>query len=171
MTRIASGMLCLFAFPIAVCVADEPYKATPRKKDDTVKMSVAKDQVICEVTCPSGIGGLKIERQGEAWPKTMLMRLHIRGLEHFHASAGGLALGAALSSPEMTRSWLEKDGKSINQDAGDPLHLEVRVRDRDGTPVESRMSPKGGSIEVVIPEAFFREKPEAITISWIDFYR
>src|SRR5690349_19410783 len=107
--RIATLVLAIGS---AVALADDPmdFKITP-KKGDIVTAKVEKDRVVFDVQSPFGIGQFDAKRLGETWPRVVLLRLHLKGLEHFETTVGGTKLSAAVSvqngRPE-SRVW--KDG-------------------------------------------------------------
>ena len=77
---------------------DQPTKfnITTRRKDDVVEVRAGKDKTLFNVTSPFGISQAVIERQEDTWPKAVLLRLHLKGLEGFRASNGKVTLNAAV---------------------------------------------------------------------------
>jgi hypothetical protein len=148
------------------------FKIKARKKDDAIDVQGGKDKTILVVKSPSGISNAVIERQTESWPKSVVLRLHLKGLESFQASNGKLKLNAAASirdgKPNL-RQW--KDGKEdAPLDQKSPLWIGLRILDGDGIAVR-RLPLNDGHFEITLPEAFFDGNPTSITVSWIDFYR
>jgi hypothetical protein len=93
---------------------DQParFKITTRRKDDSVKVTVEKDQTAFAVKSPFGINQAVIERQEDTWPQAVVLRLHLKGLSSFRASNGKVTLDAAVSiddGKQKVRMW--KDGK------------------------------------------------------------
>src|SRR5688572_529541 len=115
MNAVAPAML-LLGVSAAVIVADEGdqprFKITTKKKDDTVEVQADKDKAVFIVKSPFGISQAVIGRQAETWPKVVVLRLHLKGLENFRVSSGKVRLDAAVSLQEgkaKVRLW--KDGK------------------------------------------------------------
>lgn len=165
---MSAGMLIL---AMIAASDDRPsFKITQKKPDDTVEVRADKDKATFIVESPSGISQAVIVRQDEAWPKTIILRLHLKGLESFPVSNGKVKVDAAVSSQTgKVRIW--KDGKEdIPLDEKSPFRTEIRIVGSDGKP--SREIPlKDGYFEVTLPRAFFEVNPKTITVAWIDFYR
>ena len=139
--------------------AGEPmdYKITP-KKNDVVTAKVEKDRVVFDVQSPTGISQFGVKRPGESWPR-VVVRLHLKGLEHFEATAGGTKLSAAVSTQNgraESRVW--KDG-----DENRPLD--------DKSPHWPKIAVANGAFEIELPRAMFEKNPPALNVRWIDFYR
>ena len=150
---------------------DQPiFKITPKKKDDTVEVRADKDKTLFIVKSPSGISPAVIQRQQESWPKAIVLRLHLKGLENFRASNGRVRLDAAVSSPTgKVRLW--KDGKEdAPLDEKSPFWTDIRIVGGDGKPANV-IPLKDGYFEMMLPRAFFEGNPKTITVAWIDFYR
>ena len=81
---------------------DEPparFTVTTRKADDTVAVAGDETRTAFDVRSPPGIGAAAITQAGDAWPKAVVVRLHLKGLENLKVSAGAVAVGAAAGSP------------------------------------------------------------------------
>jgi hypothetical protein len=153
---------------------DQPssFKITTKKKDDTAQVRADKDKTVFVVKSPSGISQAVIERQEETWPKLVVLRLHLKGLENFRASNGKVRLDAAAGiqdGKEKVRIW--KDGKeNAPLDKKSPFWMEIRILGSDGKPAK-KLPLKKGYFEIILPRAVFEGSPKSITLNWIDFYR
>lgn len=151
---------------------DQPtkFKITTRKKDDTLAVQVNKEKIVFVVKSPSGISQAVIERLEESWPKVVVSRLHLKGLESFRASNGKATLDAAVSSQDAkVRMW--KDGKEdALLDDKSPFWAAIRIVGGDGK-LAKEVPLKDGYFEVTLPRAFFAGNPKRITLTWIDFFR
>jgi hypothetical protein len=150
-----------------------PFMVMTRRENDVVAVSRKPGEAVFTVTSPSGISAVTIERTGETWPASMVLRLRLKGLSSFRATGGKVRLDAAVSvqgGKPAVRVW--KDGK---EDAPlgekDPLRLAVRVVGKDGKPATKLPLEGGGYFEVKLPRAFFAGNPKFIKLEWIDFYR
>ena len=153
---------------------DQPakFKITTKRADAAVEVQGDKDQTVFDVKSPFGIGHAVIERVGDEWPKAVVLRLHLNGLESFRASTGKVTLDAAVSSQndgQRVRVW--KDGKEdAPLDEKSPFWMGIRMVGDDGKPAKE-IPLKDGYFEVALPQAFFEGNPKSITLNWIDFYR
>jgi hypothetical protein len=50
------------------------------------------------IKSPFGISQAVIQREAERWPDTVVLRLHLKGLESFRASNGKVTVDAAVSN-------------------------------------------------------------------------
>jgi hypothetical protein len=153
---------------------DQPprFKVTTKRQDDRVEVRAEKGKTVFAVKSPFGIGRAVIERREDAWPKAVVLRLHLKGLSSFRASNGKVTLGAAVSIQEgkkQVRVW--QGGKEDDPlDEKSPLWMDVRIVGGDGKPARE-LPLKGGYFEVALPRALFEGNPKSITLNWIDFYR
>ena len=102
--------------------------------------------MVFEVKSGFGIGSGKIKLEEGNWPKEVLVRLHLGGLEGFSLSNG-------------KKTVLGSD-------------LNVRMLDAKGNPVEGKyLLKKKGYYEVTVPPSLLGPDVNEIKISWVDFYR
>jgi hypothetical protein len=147
------------------------FKVTTKTKDDAVEVRAGKDRAVFAVKSPFGISLAVIERTGDRWPKAVVLRLHLKGLESFRASNGKVTLHAAAGvrgGRPAVRLW--KDGKE-DAPLGEtgPFWADVRIVGGDGRPARE-LPLRGGYFEVALPGAFFEGNPRSITLNGIDFY-
>jgi hypothetical protein len=173
---LASGLLILvIATTSGVTTVNDkpsPFKITTKRDDDRVEAKVEKDKAIFSVHSPFGISHAVIERVDKKWPDSVLLRLHLKGLENFKATNGKVRLDAAMSMEEgKTKVRLWKDGKEdAPLDEKSPLWMRIRIVGGDGKPARE-LPLKDGYFEMTLSKAFFEGNPKSITLSWIDFYR
>ena len=165
------------AMKAACCAAsgdgkDPGLTATPKRHEDRVTIQSHQGKTVLSVRSPSGIGGATIERAGETWLHPITMRLRLRGLEHFRATSGDLAIEAEVSSSDRTqRVRLLQKGKEVSAPkSGSPYWLAILPVGGDGKPARS-IPIDDGYFEVTLPKALFERNPKSITLEWIDFYR
>ena len=168
---LISGLLFL-AVAVTTTTADDtpPYKITTKRDNDRVEVKAEKDKVVFIVKSPFGISNAAIERTGEKWADSVVLRLHLKGLENFKATNDKLKLEASVSSQDgKVRVW--KDGKEDKPlDAKSPYRMTIRMIGSDGKPTTA-IPLKDGFFEMQLPKAFFEGNPNSITLNWIDFYR
>ncbi|QDU20994.1 hypothetical protein [Urbifossiella limnaea] len=175
----ASLLLTLYvashARGIPPAASDDPparFTVTTRKADDTVAVGGDRERTTLDVKSPSGISRAVVERTGDAWPKAVVVRLHLKGLENLKVSAGAVAVGAAAGVRDgkvEARQWVpDKDETPLAP--ADPRRLAIRVLGKDGK-TAAGVPLDGGQFEVTLPAAFLRDNPKSLLIEWIDFYR
>jgi hypothetical protein len=148
------------------------FKITTRRNDDSVRVRANKDKAVFDVRSPFGISQAVIERRQSAWPKVVVLRLHLKGLSNFRVSNGKVRLDAAVAMEEgKTKVRLWKDGKEdAPLDDKSPLWTDIRIVGGDGKPAR-KLPLKDGYFEVKLPKGLFEGNPKSITLNWIDFYR
>ena len=106
------------------------------------------------------------------WPTTVILRLHLGGLESFAVSNGKIKLtGSVLSHSGNTRLLdVVEDGKEKKVEKDSPYWMEIRGFDSTGKPIQG-LPDKGGYFEITLPKAVLEGKSKSLEIGWIDFYR
>lgn len=168
-------LLVLMGMSNAVTVGEDKtptFKITTKLDTDKVEVKVEKDQTVFSIHSPFGISQAVIERTQEKWPESVLLRLHLKGLENFRASNGKVTLEGSASlqdDKQPTRLW--KDGKEDSPlDTTSPYWMAVRMVGSDGKPAKN-IPLKDGYFEMQLPKVFVEDNPKSITVNWIDFYR
>jgi hypothetical protein len=144
------------------------------KKEDAVTVTADVERTVFVITSPSGIGGATLERKGAVWPKQVVLRIHLKGLESLSLTSGNLKLSASVASHSgnpRTLTLLRKQAKDappLTKDS--PYWTDIVTLDAKGKPV-SGLPDKDGYFEMVVPQAFLDEGASKLTIGWIDFYR
>ncbi len=147
----------------------------PGERSAGIKAAVEGDAVVFEIHDARGIGGVRITPKSGEWPKAVILRLHLGGLEQLRVSGAKVALSASVLSHSGHRTLLEieeagKERRSAGQD--DPLWMTIRIKDAQGAEINALPDrAKGGYFEVVVPPALFAGEKAALTLHWIDFYR
>ena len=164
---VLATILCVAC---ANVVEESQFKLVTKRDNDIVEVKVESDNAIFSVRSPFGISQITIERTNEKWPNSVVLRLHLKGLENFKVTNGTITLEAAASSQDgKVRQW--KDGKEDSLlDAESPYWMEIRLVGKDGKPVKT-IPLDGGYFELQLPKALFKNNPKSITVNWIDFYR
>ena len=165
----------LHAVLIAVLLGAEPdFDVSLKRGDDRVEICADEKRVVFTVVSPRGIGAATVRRRAARWPKTVILRLRLRGLESLTIEAGQVTLGASVSSsaPHAVRLYASETGKQEEKavDRNSRYWTELRMLNADGKRA-SGLPAEGGWFELQLPAALLAGQPEAITIRWIDFYR
>ena len=160
--RVGQGVWLLF---------EKKPEITTCKEEDNVTAQVNGDTVIYTVASPSGIGGATIT-PWKGWPKKIVLRLNLGGLESLGVSNGKIELHASVLSHSRNPTLLSvKEGDAVKKpEKGSAYWTEIQTFDAKGKPVQG-LPEEGGYFEIQLPAAFFEAKPKSLTIGWIDFYR
>lgn len=144
------------------------FKATVGRNDTSIRFQTEGDATVFDITSPIGIDKATIKRESGEWPKTILVRLHLGGLESFKVGGKGFAIDWSIASTgdhEATATL--KSGKRVTDIMREsPFYSEVRI-----VGGEKKIPLKNGYFEVSLPAKLFEGNPEEITLEWIDFYR
>lgn len=152
------------------CEADPPFKITTKRDDDKVAVAFIQGKAVISVHSALGISQATIERSDDQWPTSVMLRLHLKGLENFKVTNGNVTLEAASSSQDgKVRIWKDNDEAQL-LDAKHPYWMAIRMVSKDGKPVKT-IPLKDGYFEIQLPKALFENHPNSITLNWIDFYR
>lgn len=170
MSNLFALMMVLSAASPLLVGDTPPFKIKTKRDNDRVDVKFVEHKTIFLLHSPMGISSAVIENTDETWPDTVLLRLHLSGLEGFKASNGNTTIEAAVSSQNgQVRTW--KDGSKetpLNKES--PYWLQVRMIGNDGKQTKT-LPIKDGYFEIKLPKKFLEENPKSITLKWIDFYR
>lgn len=147
-----------------------PRSTESRLDDDRVTSQFSAGQVVYSIRCPKGIGHTSIPKPARGWPETVVLHLHLRGLESLTVQNTQTTIAGAVSSQDgKIRLW--KDGQEDRPlTAHSPFWLSIRSIGPDGKAV-SGLPPEQGYFELTLPRPFFKQNPDSFTVRWIDFYR
>jgi hypothetical protein len=121
-----------------------------------------------------GIGQGTVTRTGNHWPKTLVIRVPLVGMENLNIAQGDVSLhvsvgpGNSFEPLQYIRTRGKEDGPKLDNKS--PYWAEVRRYNKQGKPTE--LTPDlNGWYEVTIPAILLDEKSKELRLSWIDFYR
>ena len=161
-------LIAMFAAPGKSDEKTTELDATVGKKDSEVRVKSDGEQTVLNVTSRSGIGRATIRRKSPHWPKTLVVRLHLTGLESFRVTAGEKVLEWSVSSSgdhAVRVTWRTSDvERAVTDD--NPLRKSLRIVGGTG-----EFPLKAGYFDVTLPSELLDDNPQAITLQWIDFYR
>jgi hypothetical protein len=152
---------------ILKAMSREPvYDIATKKSQDSIQFETKGDTTILTIASPSGIGRAAISPKEGQWPKKVVLRLRLKGLESLTISNGKVTLGASVSSHgDGGQRVFLKDGdqeKPVGKD--DQYAMEIKMVGGEKVPL------KEGYFEMELPKAVLKDA-KTLTISWIDFYR
>lgn len=119
-----------------------------------------------------GIGRATIRPAAGNWPKEVILRVYLPGLELLTLSAGEVKMTASVSSQNgnsrMLHLWRNnQEGPLITKDS--PYWMEILARNAEGGLIDG-LPPKGGWFEMTVPGALHTGTNE-LRLAWVDFYR
>jgi alkaline phosphatase D len=139
----------------------------PHGSPNSIEAVVKDSAVAFEVKSGFGIGSGKIRVSEGNWPKKVVVRLHLKGLEGFSVSNGKKILEGFHMSNKSNDARKEE--------------LKIRMLDAEGKTVEGKYLLKSlgpnkfkrieGYYEATIPKSLLTEYTKEIEIRWVDFYR
>ena len=141
--------------------ADEPptFDIKTKKPEDRIKVTLDKDTTIFDISSQSGIGGATVTTNGK-WPTTVILRLHLSGLESFAVSNGKIKLtGSVLSHSGNAKHLHMTEGEKERES-----DTEIKVLDTAGKPVKG-LPGKGGYFEIVLPKALLESEPKSLELA------
>jgi len=174
-TVFTFSMVILFA-----CAAEpsafeiESLKPGGPAGEERIMVTVQRDTVVFDIHDAHGIGGLSITPKKGAWPKSVVLRLHLGGLESIQLGCAKVTLfGSVLSHSGHERLLeIEEAGKKRKAGKDDPLWADIRMVDARGKDINHLPDPnKGGCFEVTVPPTLLGKTGGELTLRWIDFFR
>ena len=73
-----NGVLVFLYIAMAVDKPTPPFHITTKRPDDQVAFKTQGEKTEFSVRSPFGISNAIIQRTGEEWPKTVVLRLHLK---------------------------------------------------------------------------------------------
>lgn len=174
--RSAVFLAFVLCVPLAAAYAADNQRAANSSEEVGIEVRWTNDVVkierdagtIVDVRSRGGIGRATLARKRMSWPVVIKIRLHLKGLESFRASAGKQSIGLFVTSTKPTvhvHSFSdEREGPRLTK--GNPLWVDVKlVADKKEIPLAD------GYFELTLPPALFQDNPSELSLHWIDFYR
>ncbi len=164
---IASLLMLMFASQIQASQVTGVNVST-RSSGTGISVIVSNDKAVLTVSSQKGIGQATMTRSGEAWPKEVVVRLKLSGLESLKLTADKTTLSWSVSSHDdhPTTMTVLCNGEEKVLEKDDPLFSSVTH------PHADEASPKAeGYFEVKIPQSVLRPELKEIRLEWIDFFR
>jgi hypothetical protein len=171
----------LFGLPIFLLVGGEAAWSNEaielvrqQKAEDRVVIAQAEDgSLVLSIHSPSGIGGVVLSPKVLPWPKSLRIRLYLRGLESWKVTTPSHHLQLQVTNhpgePSL-RQWKQEGEREVALSETSPwwtkLHGSPQSTGEKGAPPAAE-----GYFEWILPPALLAEGPPSLTLEWIDFYR
>ncbi|MBI1249053.1 hypothetical protein GC197_14575 [bacterium] len=147
--------------------ADTGFNVKTGRDDSRIQIESEGEKTIFDITSEFGIDRATIQRKSKEWPKTILLRLHLNGLESLKISSGNVAVQLSLGTGNhVIRTVLVSEKRVAEVPKDSPYFAEVRIVGGNG-----KIPLKDGYFEVALPSKLLEENPDEIKLQWIDFYR
>lgn len=147
------------------------FTAAAEGDGNDLKVSAEGEIVVIEVRSRSGIGAATVELVSGTPPETIVVYLHVNGLESFRLSYAQTVITAEVSS-DASRGILQEvsspDGGTRPLTSDSPLWLDIRVVSEQATPV---IPLQQSYFEIRLPQRLLSDRQRSFAIGWIDFYR
>lgn len=157
--RALYGLLSLIVAVSACTGNTPPHFDAAADKDNQLTFNHQESTTIIEVRSPGGIGQADVSLASGDYPDEIVLRLYLSGLEGFRLTYGGTTVRASASgaTAAVSQSRLEPDGGEETLTPASPLWMDIQ--------------PVNDYIEITLPGALTRDKPETFSFQWVDFYR
>ena len=146
------------------------FQVTMKNPGDTLIVLDENSQTIIEIQSETGIGSASLELVSGTMPDSLLVRLHVAGLEEFRISSPQKTVSASLSKGEVFTIISQRvisSGGEIQIGTIDPLWIYIDIVSPDG----KKIPLEDGYFEITLPSEFLRQAGNSFEIHWIDFYR
>lgn len=144
---------------------------TTKSQDDQINIQHEDNVTTIDIYSPTGIGTATFELKLGPMPESLVLRLHLAGLEQFKLVSDQTTLASYGSSSDMfnvTGQSVIAAGNEYAITPIDPLWMKVEV-------IPGRVdkkTPSGeGYFEIIVPSEFIRRAGNSFEIQWVDFFR
>ena len=145
------------------------FRVSVKNESDRVEVLEEDSHTVIDVYSDFGIGSASFELLSGSMPDTLLLRLHLTGLEEFRLISATDTVSASISSSEVfniTNQRVLIQNAEVPIGSIHPLWMNIRIVS------ESKDIPlAAGYFEIAVPADFLRQAGDTFEIQWIDFYR
>jgi hypothetical protein len=137
-------------------------------KGDGVRIFSEGECAVINVESRRGIGRASIKRIAKSWPKKLLLRLHLQGMEGLKLTAGETTVSAWVSSGGDFKCYtaLIQGGQEESLNETSPYWVET-----SSVGVSAKIPAANHYFELEVPQELLKSNPDALDIHWVDFYR
>jgi hypothetical protein len=162
-----SFLLVSCASPQANAQSGEPdFLVTTKNPDDRVEIQFEDNTALIDIHSPTGIGSAAFELRSGNMPGSILLRLHLQGLEEFRILSNHDQIAASVSQDGSQQRILSPEAETTLL-PGDPLWMNIEIVSEG----EKNIPLKQGYFEVTVPQDLIQDAGNTFEIQWIDFYR
>ena len=138
---------------------------------NTAVSSMQDNTAVFDIHSRSGIGRATVEHVSGSLPDTIVVRLHLKGLEEFRLSYDRTVITARVSSSagrNIVQSVDLPGGAERRVTPDSPFWLKVKLASAQAMP---RMPLDQGRFEITLPKDVLGKGRRSFSMRWIDFYR
>lgn len=145
------------------------FRVTVKNSGDEIAVLEENSKTVIEIFSGFGIGSASLTLVSGTMPDSILLRLHLKGLEEFRLISAQTTLSASVPSGEAGQPVSERIVSSASEYPilpGHPLWMNIEfVSEVNNIPLEE------GYFEIKIPHEFIRNAGASFEVRWVDFYR
>lgn len=166
--RTSIAALLLFCSSASLFAAEQA-QIEAVKTSGEVRFSIEDEATIIDIVDAGGIGRAELKRTAMKWPKKVVLRLHLKGLESLKVNLGETKLGWWVGGGPKIKTYMSQwvKGKETSLNEKSPWWTPVKVVGGG----ESKIPLKDGYFEIPLPDKMFAGNPETMQIAWVDFFR
>ena len=171
--------IILFSFLLFSCAsqagnaqpADPVFSITQTNPDDQITVQIEDRGTVIDIASPVGIGSAVFTLESGEMPQTVIVRLHLAGLEQVRVSIGEEAVAASVSSSNPLQGrdqTLMVAGTETPLLPVHPLWLDIHIVTNEAS---VNIPLRDGYFELELPQELLEQSGDSFEIQWIDFYR
>lgn len=174
--RVVNSVMGM-SFVLAAIVASANYARGERKFDvevrqdnDVVAIADKNERIVIDISSDDGVGNATIKRVQGDWPKSVVVRMRLRKLEHFVVRWSGRRVLVEVDSGKTRQEAKRNDGdesQSITRD--DPLWMSIQPVKLSSPNAFNELSA-GIAFEVTLPAQLSEDQPTQLKLGWIESF-
>lgn len=172
--KIPPFWLCALLVSVTACasapVVPPVYEIQTTKPQDQIAYEFKNNTAYFDITSPGGTGGAFVVHTQGDFPKAVMLRFHLKGLESLQLRFESGDVQASVASDgnhdvtERGHTDAGQDETILTQDNSFWLPIEI-VSPTKNIPLED------GYFQVLLPRAFYASRAREFSVEWIDFFR
>ncbi|MGH1365744.1 MAG: hypothetical protein ACRBF0_19440 [Calditrichia bacterium] len=150
-------------------------RVSVENRDDMLTITYVDKECIVDVYSSKGIGDADVDLEATAFLKSLILRMHLQGLEELVVSRGDQSYRIEVQSHgdrqimQSYRAQASEEWESLS--AADERNMVVRRIGSDGK-TSTDVPLRNGYFEISLPSNLWKGKSrQKLSVSWIDFYR
>lgn len=140
--------------------------------DDQITLFIEDTKTIIDIKSEFGIGSALFELVSGPMPDTILLHLHLKGLETLEITSSQTTITASMSSSDalfnISNQRVISSSKEYLISPMHPLWMSIKIVSPQST---NTIPLTEGYFEVILPKEFIQKAGNSFEIKWIDFYR